>query len=244
VFQAYPGKVGLPNGIVQTLPSSEAAHEIAQRQYMPEELDEKLDDLLRALDRKKKRKSMGEKQDPPSKRARTQIKTVIREKREPKTPKAKKASKSKKPRPAKDSPPPSERRRSGRAHKVSIYTEREDEEDEEEMLEGVAEWDYGDDKESESGSGGEESELSDAPEIEETADNGNESDNEDPPALEEDEPERPKSNGRGSAATPKSKAAAKPVTKTSIGNEAKRPTRATRSRRDKSTEDMDVDAEE
>ncbi|CEI39015.1 hypothetical protein FVEN_g10094 [Fusarium venenatum] len=244
VFQAYPGKVGLPNGIVQTLPSSEIAHEIAQTQYMPEELDEKLDDLLRALDRKKKRKSMGEKQDPPSKRARTQIKTVIREKREPRTPKAKKATKSKKPRPVKDSPPPSERRRSGRAHKVSIYTEREDEEDEEEMLEGVAEWDYGDDKESESGSGGEESELSDAPETEETADNDNESNNEDPPAPEEDEPEQPKSNGRGSAATPKSKAAARPVAKASVSNEAKRPTRATRSRRDKSTEDMDVDAEE
>jgi sister-chromatid-cohesion protein PDS5 len=187
---------------------------------------------------------MGEKQDPPSKRVRTQIKTVIREKREPKTPKAKRASKPKKPRPIKDSPPPSERRRSGRAHKVSIYTERQDEEDEEEMLEGVAKWRYGDDDESESGSGDEESELSDAPEVEEAADKDDESDNEGPPALEEDEHEQPKSNGRGSAAASKSKAAAKPIAKANVGTEAKRPTRATRSRRDKSAEDMDVDAEE
>jgi sister-chromatid-cohesion protein PDS5 len=43
----------MPTGIVQTLPSSGLAHEIAQKQYMPEELDEKLDDLLKALDRKK-----------------------------------------------------------------------------------------------------------------------------------------------------------------------------------------------
>ncbi|RBR19084.1 uncharacterized protein FIESC28_05755 [Fusarium coffeatum] len=243
VFQAYPGKVGLPSGIVQTLPSSEAAHEIAQKQYMPEELDGKLDDLLRALDRKKKRKSMGEKQDPPAKRARTQIKTVIREKREPKprTPKAK-ASKPKKSRPARDSPPPSERRRSGRAHKISTYTERDDEEDEEEMLDGVAEWDYG--NESKSDSGNEESELSDAPEVEEAADNDNPSDDEDPPAPEEDEPEQPKSNGRNSAADSKSKTTTKSTAKANVAAEAKRPTRATRSRRGKDAEDMDVDAEE
>ncbi|KAF5026647.1 hypothetical protein F66182_1273 [Fusarium sp. NRRL 66182] len=242
VFQAYPGKVGMPSALVQALPSSEAAHEIAQKQYMPEELDEKLDDLLRAVDRKKKRKSMGEKQDPPAKRARTQIKTVIREKREPKpkTPKAKKVSKPKKPRPSRESPPPSERRRSGRAHKVSIYTERDDEEDEEEMLEGVAEWEYekgeGSDA-SETGSGDDGSGLSDAPPEEEEADVGDEdSGNDESPEVEEDKPKPPNSSGK--------KVVPKPAIKASVIAGAKWPTRASRSRRGQNTEDMDVDADE
>ncbi|KAF4454568.1 sister chromatid cohesion protein PDS5 [Fusarium austroafricanum] len=242
-FQAWSKNVGLPSGLFQSLPSSAIAHDIAQKQYMPEELDEKLDDLLRAADRKKKRKSVGEKQGPPAKRARTQIKTVIRERREAK-PKAKKASKPKKSRPAKDSPPPSERRRSGRAHKVSVYTERDDEEDEEEMLEGVAKWDYleGDGGESEADSEDDGSELSDAPPDAEEFEKDKESDSEELPELEEDESEEPKSNGRNTGL--KIKAAPKPAAKASAVAEAKRPTRATRSRRGKGTEDMELDADE
>ncbi|KAM5351524.1 hypothetical protein ACJ41O_004247 [Fusarium nematophilum] len=259
VFQAYPGKVYLPTGLFHPLPSSEAAQEVAKTQYIPEELDEKLDDLIRALDRKKKRKSMGERQDPPAKRAKTQIKAVIREKREakPKTPKAKKTSKPKKPRPSRESPPPSERRRSGRAHKVSIYTERPDEEDEAEMLEGVAEWEYegkdsGDENEAASG---DDSELSDAPAEEEeegsnesgveSEKNGAEEDEDEPPELEEDdEPEPPKRNGRKAAASSKSKAAAKPAVKANVLAEAKPAARSTRSRRGRETSDMDVDSDE
>jgi sister-chromatid-cohesion protein PDS5 len=52
-FQAWPGKVGLPTGLYTALPSSEVAQHIAQKQYIPESLDEKLDDLIRAMDRKK-----------------------------------------------------------------------------------------------------------------------------------------------------------------------------------------------
>lgn len=52
-FQAWPGKVGLPTGLYTALPSSEVAQQIAKRQYIPDELDERLDDLLRAMDRKK-----------------------------------------------------------------------------------------------------------------------------------------------------------------------------------------------
>lgn len=51
-FQAWPGKVGLPTGLYLALPSSEVAQEIAKKQYIPEELDEKLDDLIRTMDRK------------------------------------------------------------------------------------------------------------------------------------------------------------------------------------------------
>lgn len=53
VFQAWPHKVGLPSGLYVALPSSELAQQIAKKQYIPEELDEKLDDLIRATDRKK-----------------------------------------------------------------------------------------------------------------------------------------------------------------------------------------------
>ncbi|KAF4458278.1 sister chromatid cohesion pds5 [Fusarium albosuccineum] len=256
VFQAYPGKVGMPNGLVLSLSSSEAAQKIAKEQYIPEELDEKLDDLIRALDRKKKRKSMGERQDPPSKRAKTQIKTVIREKREPKpkTPKAKKASRPKKSRPSRESPPPSERRRSGRAHKVSVYTERDDEEDEAEMLEGVAKWEYENqdsDDDNEAGSD-DDSGLSDAPSDEERNGDGAESDKDEPEkdddepseAENDDEPEPPKSNGRRTAATSKGKAAAKPPVKAGALAEAKRPARSTRSRRGKDAAEMDVDSDE
>jgi sister-chromatid-cohesion protein PDS5 len=190
---------------------------------------------------------MGEKQDPPSKRARTQIKTVIREKREPKlkTPKTKKASRPKKSRPVKDSPPPSERRRSGRAHKVSVYTERDEEEDEEEMLAGVTKWKYGDDSESDSQAQGSESELSDAPEDDgEAAGSDKGSDNEGASELEEDEPKQPESNGQDTTGTPKGKAAPKPAAKASAPSETRRPARATRSRRGKDAEDMDIDANE
>lgn len=51
-------------------------------------------------------------------------------------------------------PEPGERRRSGRSRAVSDYKERADEDDEEEMLDGVAEWDYGNDDDS--GSSGQE----------------------------------------------------------------------------------------
>ncbi|KAL6403772.1 hypothetical protein AUP68_13144 [Ilyonectria robusta] len=238
VFQAWPGKVGLPTGLYQALPSSEVAQEIAKKQYIPDELDEKLDDLIRALDRKKKRKSMSERNDPPAKRARTQIKTVIREKRvgKSKSAKAKKSSKVRKPRPSKgdSSPPPGERRRSGRAHRVSVYTERDDEEDEEEMLEGVAEWEY------EKDNSDRDSELSDAPSDDDGDNNGDsdaESEDDAPPKDDEEapeseeEPEPPKSNGSKTAA------------KASALAEGQRASRSTRSRRG-GKDEMDVDSDE
>ncbi|KAH7170509.1 armadillo-type protein [Dactylonectria macrodidyma] len=245
VFQAWPGKVGLPTGLYQALPSSEVAQEIAKKQYIPDELDEKLDDLLKALDRKKKRKSINERNDPPAKRAKTQIKTVIREKRasKAKTPK-KKSTKTRKPRPPKEtsSPPLSERRRSGRAHRVSVYTERDDEEDEEEMLEGVAEWEY------ENGKSDQESELSDAPSNDnedndeeggrgaESGDDAPQKDDEEAPESEEEEVEPPSSNGRKAAAS-KGKTA-----KPAVAAGAQRSSRSTRTRRDK--EQMNVDSDE
>lgn len=54
-FSAFPGKVGLPVGLYTALQSHSEAQTIAEKSYLPEGLDEKLDDLLRAMDRKKVR---------------------------------------------------------------------------------------------------------------------------------------------------------------------------------------------
>jgi sister chromatid cohesion protein PDS5 len=55
VFQAFSGKVGLPIGLYTALPSHEVAQEIAEKQYLPEGVDERLDELLRSVDKKKVR---------------------------------------------------------------------------------------------------------------------------------------------------------------------------------------------
>jgi sister-chromatid-cohesion protein PDS5 len=52
-FEAYGGKVGLPLGLYTALQSHDEAQEVAEKQYVPEGIDEKLDELLRAIDRKK-----------------------------------------------------------------------------------------------------------------------------------------------------------------------------------------------
>ncbi|KAF3345830.1 hypothetical protein VD0002_g5961 [Verticillium dahliae] len=154
-FQAYPGKVGMPSGIYVGLTDHDTAQAIATKQYIPDGMDNRIDTLLKAVDKKKKRKSGDERGDgaPAVKKVRT---------KEPKpasarpiaAPKRKSAAKAKaKPkRPSKaagraSSPVVDEanRRRSGRSRKTeSKYTERDSDEDDNEMLEdGVAEWDYG-----------------------------------------------------------------------------------------------------
>jgi sister-chromatid-cohesion protein PDS5 len=54
-FEAYPGKIGLPVGLYVALHSHDEAQEVAEKQYVPEGVDEKLDELLRAIERKKVR---------------------------------------------------------------------------------------------------------------------------------------------------------------------------------------------
>ncbi len=54
-FEAYPERVGLPVGLFQALPSHEAAQEVAQTQYLPDGFDERLDTLVKSMDRKKVR---------------------------------------------------------------------------------------------------------------------------------------------------------------------------------------------
>ena len=185
-----------------------------------------------------KRKSIHEHAEPPAKRAKTQIKTVIREKStKPKTSskksvKPRKESKPKKQRESASSAvPASERRRSSRAHKASDYKERDDAEDEEEMLEGVAAWDYGnDDSDSVESGSNDHSELSDN-------ESGSELDEDDAAGDEEEEEEVPVAKRNG-AKRPAAKASVKASVLAKVDRTARTSQRRRRSTKD---EEMEMD---
>ncbi|KAK5627649.1 hypothetical protein RRF57_003364 [Xylaria bambusicola] len=180
-FQAYSSKIGLPVGLYTSLPSHQAAQEIAEKQYLPEEVDEQLDNLLRSVDKKKvcatcrgplpphpyllvvnivfrsERAQMSElkvsrrirklglrlrKNTPKAKVARPSKASSSRASGKPKTSaRAKKARESSSPAPEAEN-----RRRSGRARNNSSYIERDDSADDDDMLEGVAKWQYYDEE--------------------------------------------------------------------------------------------------
>ncbi|PVH74836.1 hypothetical protein DL98DRAFT_537088 [Cadophora sp. DSE1049] len=147
-MQTYPGKVGIPAGLFGALPSHAVAQEIAEKNYLPEDVDKLLDGLVRRAEQKKKRKS-DDHEGRPAKKVKTEPKSrpvkvpapkkekVIREK---KTPKPKKSSAG-----VFSTPDPSsvDRRKSGRAASArKSYADRDDSEDDKEMWDGVAEWEY------------------------------------------------------------------------------------------------------
>ncbi|CAK7267294.1 Sister chromatid cohesion protein pds5 [Sporothrix epigloea] len=177
IFESYPDKVGVPQGLYLPLPSHDVALEIARKQYVPEGVEDRLDDLLKAAERKKQKRRSGDgyrlQHDTAlhaQKRAKTSsgqngsswssshgkpalsgdsvsasrkgVSTASRPKSSgPKRAVKSSAVKSK----VTSSPriPDSERRRSGRSAVTQhSYMERDSDEDDEEMLAGVAEWDY------------------------------------------------------------------------------------------------------
>lgn len=162
-IQTLPGKVRLPTSIFAEVKSHAEAVDIAERNYLPEDMEEDVEGLVRqALRRErpggnKKRKSEGEGPNGERKRAKLPIRKAATKKDEsaPKkkrgrpslsTTTAAKTPKAKKP-PEKGSSEigSGERRRSGRvAAAPAAYRERDDEEDDEEMGDGVAEWVYED----------------------------------------------------------------------------------------------------
>ncbi|KAK0622899.1 armadillo-type protein [Immersiella caudata] len=169
-FAAYSQKVGLPLGLYTALKSHNEAQEAAEKQYIPDGIDDKLDELLKAMDRKKKRKSADDRPDnqPAAKKTKLPSRPAPKEPKAPKPSAPKKATSSSKPkkptssrakpkkvRAAESSPmPDGDRRRSGRSRTNTTYIERDSSADEEEMLEGVAEWRYsGSDSEGEPESG-------------------------------------------------------------------------------------------
>ena len=52
-MQIWPSKVGLPIGLFAALPNHDVAQEIAERAYLPDDMDEKLDKLVRNIDKKR-----------------------------------------------------------------------------------------------------------------------------------------------------------------------------------------------
>ncbi|KAK7969196.1 smad nuclear-interacting protein 1 [Apiospora saccharicola] len=180
-FQAYAGKVGLPVGLYAALPDHDTAQKIAEKQYLPEGTDEKLDELLRSLDKKKvrsrlpphapflqvalridiigpqKRKGTDERGDGNHSSAKktklSQSRTPRSKSKSARTPTAKRsAAKAKSSRSRKaassSSPGPEsgERRRSGRSKANSSYIERDSDQDDDDMLEGVSKWEYYDER--------------------------------------------------------------------------------------------------
>ncbi|KAK4448559.1 putative sister chromatid cohesion protein PDS5 [Podospora aff. communis PSN243] len=169
-FTAYSQKVGLPLGLYTALKSHSEAQAAAEKQYIPDGVDDKLDELLRAMDRKKKRKPADDRPDhqPAAKKTKLPSRPAPKEPKAPKPSAPKKAASSSKPKKpassrakpkkasaAESSPMPDrDRRRSGRSRTNTTYIERDSSADEEEMLEGVAEWRYsGSDSEGEPESG-------------------------------------------------------------------------------------------
>ncbi|CAK7217602.1 Sister chromatid cohesion protein pds5 [Sporothrix curviconia] len=178
IFETYADKVGVPQGLYSPLPSHDVALEIARKQYIPEGVEDRLDDLLKAAERKKKRKSGDDYhlQHDAAQHAAKRAKTASSSRpsgpsrsashSKPAAPSGgasaprKSASSAAKPKPSgpkrvakpsaararASSPriPDSERRRSGRAAVATqhSYMERDSDEDDEEMLDGVAEWEY------------------------------------------------------------------------------------------------------
>ncbi|RDL34437.1 Uncharacterized protein BP5553_07565 [Venustampulla echinocandica] len=197
IMQTWPVKVGLPIGLFAGLPSHEVAQEIAEKVYLPEpvEMDGLLDDLVRNADKKKsvKQKRRFDDRDDgshPAKKHKSEPKhrtpkaPTVRKER---TPKVKKTpAKPKKPRASgtlsTPATSPAERRKSGRSASArKSYADRDDSEDDEEMWEGVAQWEYlsGDQegaapnqkrpRETESEDEEDDGDLSSAPEEEEAA---------------------------------------------------------------------------
>ncbi|KAK7952500.1 smad nuclear-interacting protein 1 [Apiospora aurea] len=178
-FQAYAGKVGLPVGLYAALPDHDTAQKIAEKQYLPEGTDERLDELLRSLDKKKVRRSQLPPHNPflqfvlrvdiigPQKRKgidergdgnQSAKKTKLTQSRTPRSKstksartsttkrsaaKAKSSGRSRKAASSSSPGPESgERRRSGRSKANSSYIERDSDQDDEDMLEGVSKWEY------------------------------------------------------------------------------------------------------
>lgn len=155
-IQTLPGKVRLPTSLYTELKEHEEAQQIAEKNYLPEGVEEGVEDLVRtsmraARSQGKKRRSEGGHEV--NGRERKRAKQEPTRKAPPKEKKPKSATTTTKTpkktkRKSSEEVPSSERRRSGRVQTTGgAYKERGDEEDDEEMGEGVAVWKYEDDEE-------------------------------------------------------------------------------------------------
>lgn len=148
-MQTYPGKVPLPAGLFSAMGSHEEAQKIAETDFLPDGMDEILDGVVKNANKKVTKRKADEidedgnptkklKSESKLRSARTPTSKATREK---KAPRLKKRSSSE----SLNTPAPSsaDRRRSGRgASTKKSYADRDDSEDDEEMMDGVAQWEY------------------------------------------------------------------------------------------------------
>ena len=153
-IQTLPGKVRLPTSLYTELKDHEEAQQIAERNYLPQGVEEGVEDLVRtsmraARSHGKKRRSEGDhevngRENKRAKQTPTRKAPPKEKKSRPATTSTKTPKKTKR-KSSEEVVPSSERRRSGRVQTTGgAYKERGDEEDDEEMGEGVAVWKYED----------------------------------------------------------------------------------------------------
>lgn len=142
-LQLQAGKVRLPAGIFAALPSHAVAQEISERRYLPEELADRLEGLVKESMKTKKRKSDGS-TDQATKKAKSAAKAEAKKAPARKASKAAKTPKKKKH--VEDAAPSSERRKSTRASNAKSYAEGEDSEDDDELERWQEENEHDDDE--------------------------------------------------------------------------------------------------
>ena len=149
-IQTMPGKVRLPHTLFAEVRDHEEAQQIAEKNYLHEGVEEGVEGLVKtsmraAKNQGKKRRSEGLENgdDRSSKRAKQlPIRKAPGKEKKLRAPGASKIPKTKK-RKSDDEATSGERRRSGRVNvSGGRYAERDDKEDDEEMGEGVAAWEY------------------------------------------------------------------------------------------------------
>ena len=149
-IQTMPGKMRLPHSLFTEVRNHEEAQQIAEKNYLPEGVEDGVEGLVRtsmraARNQGRKRRSEGIENGDERGNKRTKhlpIRKAPPKEKKVKGPKTSKMPKSKKQKEG-DEEASSARRRSGRVNvSGGTYAERDDEEDDEEMGEGVAAWKY------------------------------------------------------------------------------------------------------
>ncbi len=155
-MEVYAGKAGLTKDIFAAMPSHTMAQEVAAKNFLSEDMDELLDDVVKTADRKRKpstttkRKASGEVGEQAAKRRKDSVakppKPVKEKMVKPvKTPKKAKKNENDFEGPSSSAITASERRRSGRGvAPKKAYVDIDESEADQEMLEGVSRWEYED----------------------------------------------------------------------------------------------------
>ncbi|PIA94388.1 Sister chromatid cohesion protein pds5 [Cercospora beticola] len=149
-LQLKPSKPAMPSSVYRQIRDQDFADEVSHKRFLPVEIDEQMDDLVRDRLRPKKRKHVdGDSKRPAKKiRASNGDEKAVRKKKVPKAPKAPKPAKTPKKR-ASDAVPSSAMRKSTRVSNARSYADISDSEDDD--PDNVASWRYEDESSDEEG---------------------------------------------------------------------------------------------